>query len=140
MKQFKKKIVTLIAILCVSLVSGQAKKPTIMVIPSDVWCNTNKYMTTFDNQGTATKIPDYKKAFQENADLLRRYHQAGYHIFIWSSRHWDDHKEVTTWLKRHKIPFEGIWLGKPLVREFWDDRSYNPNCTECKAHAKVLIK
>jgi len=71
MKQFKKKIVTLIAILCVSLVSGQAKKPTIMVIPSDVWCNTNKYMTTFDNQGTATKIPDYKKAFQENADLLQ---------------------------------------------------------------------
>jgi len=71
MKQFNKKIVTLIAILCVSLVSGQAKKPTIMVIPSDVWCNTNKYMTTFDNQGTATKIPDYKKAFQENADLLQ---------------------------------------------------------------------
>jgi len=28
-------------------------------------------MTTFDNQGTATKIPDYKKAFQENADLLQ---------------------------------------------------------------------
>ena len=70
MKQFNKKIVTLIAILCVSLVSGQAKKPTIMVIPSDVWCNTNKYMTTFDNQGTATKIPDYKKALQENTDLL----------------------------------------------------------------------
>jgi hypothetical protein len=71
MKQFNKKIVTLIAILCVSLVSGQAKKPTIMVIPSDVWCSNNKYMNTFDNQGTATKIPDYKKAFQENADLLQ---------------------------------------------------------------------
>lgn len=71
MKQCNNKIVTLIAILCVSLVFGQAKKPTIMVIPSDVWCNTNKYMTIFDNQGTATKIPDYKKAFQENADLLQ---------------------------------------------------------------------
>ena len=49
---------------------SQAKKPTIMVVPSDVWCNLNGYMTTYDNQGTAVKIPDYKKALQENSDLL----------------------------------------------------------------------
>ncbi len=49
---------------------SQAKKPTIMVVPSDVWCNTNGYMTEYDNQGTKIKVPDYKKAFQENADLL----------------------------------------------------------------------
>lgn len=49
---------------------AQAKKPTIMILPSDVWCNTNGYMMEFDNQGTKVKIPDYKKAFQENADLL----------------------------------------------------------------------
>ncbi|PCJ24604.1 MAG: hypothetical protein COA97_09495 [Flavobacteriales bacterium] len=49
---------------------GQAKKPTLMVVPSDVWCNTNGYMMEFDNQGTKIKIPDYKKALQENADLL----------------------------------------------------------------------
>jgi len=41
-----------------------------MILPSDVWCNTNGYMMEFDNQGTKVKIPDYKKAFQENADLL----------------------------------------------------------------------
>ncbi|MEI6765832.1 MAG: DUF6175 family protein [Bacteroidota bacterium] len=49
---------------------SQAKKPTIMILPSDVWCNTNGYMMEFDNQGTKVKVPDYKKAFQENADLL----------------------------------------------------------------------
>lgn len=49
---------------------GQAKKPTIMVLPSDVWCNTNGYMMEFDNQGSKVKVPNYKKAFQENADLL----------------------------------------------------------------------
>jgi hypothetical protein len=53
-----------------SLGFSQAKKPTIMILPSDVWCNTNGYMMEFDNQGTKVKIPDYKKAFQENADLL----------------------------------------------------------------------
>jgi len=57
-------------LLIVNVGFSQAKKPTIMVLPSDVWCNTNGYMMEFDNQGTKVKIPDYKKAFQENADLL----------------------------------------------------------------------
>jgi len=50
---------------------SQAKKPTIMVVPSDLWCNRNGYMMEFDNQGTRVKIPDYKRALQENAELLQ---------------------------------------------------------------------
>ena len=49
---------------------AQAKKPTLMVVPSDLWCNQNGYMMDFDNQGIPVKIPNYKMAFQENADLL----------------------------------------------------------------------
>lgn len=49
---------------------SQAKKPTIMVVPSDVWCNKNGYMMTYDDQGSIVKMPDYKRAFQENSDLL----------------------------------------------------------------------
>ena len=52
------------------LLSAQAKKPTIMVIPADVWCNSNGYMMTFENQGTTSRIPDYHRAVQENADLV----------------------------------------------------------------------
>lgn len=64
-------ILIIIAILCnYSIAFSQAKKPTLMVVPSDVWCNTNGYMMEFDNQGTKVKIPDYKTAFQENPDLL----------------------------------------------------------------------
>ena len=58
------------ALLCVNSAFSQAKKPTIMILPSDVWCNQNGYMIEFDNQGTKVKVPDYKRAFQENADLL----------------------------------------------------------------------
>jgi hypothetical protein len=65
-----KKLITLIAVITVSLGFAQAKKPTIMVVPSDVWCTKNGYMMEFDNQGTKVKIPDYKKAFQENSDLM----------------------------------------------------------------------
>ena len=50
---------------------SQAKKPTLMVVPSDVWCFQNGYILNFDNQGTPVKIPDYKRAFQENAEVLQ---------------------------------------------------------------------
>jgi len=48
----------------------KAKKPTIMVVPADNWCIQNKYVQTFDNQGTMETLPDYKKALQNNSDLL----------------------------------------------------------------------
>ena len=41
-----------------------------MVVPSDAWCIKNGYFLEFDNQGTKVKIPNYKKAFQENTDIL----------------------------------------------------------------------
>lgn len=50
-------------------VFGQAKKPTIMVVPSERYCIANGYSMTFDNQGTQTVLPDYKKALQNDSDL-----------------------------------------------------------------------
>ncbi len=66
----KKLLLALAAVLIVSATFGQAKKPTIMVVPSDVWCTQNNFMTTFDNQGTEVRIPDYKKAMQTDVNLL----------------------------------------------------------------------
>lgn len=51
-------------------VLGGAKKPTIMVVPSDNWCIQNGYKATFDNQGSKVTIPDYKAALQGSSDLL----------------------------------------------------------------------
>ncbi|WP_431135278.1 DUF6175 family protein [Psychroserpens mesophilus] len=66
------KLFTLITFTLFCLSSfGQAKKPTLMVVPSDVWCNQNGYMLNFDNQGSTIRIPDYKRAFQENAEVLQ---------------------------------------------------------------------
>lgn len=67
----KKVFLTLVGALTLSIGSwAQAKKPTIMVVPSDAWCNINGYTQTFDNQGKTVVVPDYKKALQENTDLL----------------------------------------------------------------------
>ena len=49
-------------------VLGQ-KKPTIMILPSDNWCTMRYFMTTYENQGTDVKIPNYQQAFQEDTEL-----------------------------------------------------------------------
>ncbi len=49
---------------------GQAKKPTLMVVPSDAWCTKHGYVKTYDNQGVTEKYPDYQRALQEDTDLL----------------------------------------------------------------------
>jgi len=49
---------------------SQAKKPTIMVVPSDVWCNQQGYVTEYNDMGTKSTIVDYKTALQKDPDLL----------------------------------------------------------------------
>lgn len=49
---------------------GQAKKPRLMVVPSDNWCYHNGYLTEYDNQGVIERIPDYQTAIIRNSDLL----------------------------------------------------------------------
>ncbi len=48
---------------------GQAKKPTLMVVPSDAWCKEHGFEQTFDNQGTLEQIPDYKAAVSTDKQL-----------------------------------------------------------------------
>lgn len=50
-------------------ISGQAKKPTLMVVPSDAWCKEHGYEQAFDNQGTTEMIPDYKAAVSSDKQL-----------------------------------------------------------------------
>ena len=51
-------------------VFGQAKKPKLMVMPSQIWCSENGYTMSFDNQGTVETIPDYKSAVQKDRNLM----------------------------------------------------------------------
>ncbi len=65
----------IILILCGSMffittLFGQAKKPTLMVVPSDLYCNQHGYMQTFNNQGVLEKVPDYKMALQNDQELM----------------------------------------------------------------------
>lgn len=66
-----KKLLILFAFtILTSAVFSQAKKPTIMVVPSDNWCIKNGYTQMFDDMGTLKTLPDYKMAIQNETDLL----------------------------------------------------------------------
>ena len=55
---------------CSMLSSAQtAKKPTIMVLPSDHWCSTRYFTNTIENQDKTVTINDYEAAFREDAEL-----------------------------------------------------------------------
>lgn len=51
-------------------VFSQAKKPTIMVIPDDPWCNERGYVQEFNTQGKITMVTDYEKAVRTDMDLV----------------------------------------------------------------------
>ena len=57
------------ALLFVSLSTMAQKKPTIMILPSDHWCEMRYFMTTYDNQGTKVKTPNYQQAFMEDTEI-----------------------------------------------------------------------
>lgn len=67
-----KKLSYLLLIACLSITTvffAQVKKPTLMILPSDNWCEQRIFMTEFDNQGTKQKVPNYKQAFQEDTEI-----------------------------------------------------------------------
>lgn len=66
----KLKVLSIIMLTIFSLTAmGQAKKPTLMVVPSDAWCKEHGYEQTFDNQGVLEQIPDYKAAVSSDKQL-----------------------------------------------------------------------
>lgn len=60
--------VVLYTVLCLSAFS-QAKKPTLMIVPADVWCNKNNFTTKFDNVGVSETVPNYRAALSNNSDI-----------------------------------------------------------------------
>jgi hypothetical protein len=69
MKKIKNLLIALGLFASTSNLFAQAKKPTLMILPSDNWCEQRYFMTEFDNQGTKQKVPNYKQAFQEDTEL-----------------------------------------------------------------------
>lgn len=49
---------------------GVAKKPTIMVVPSDNWCKQYGFTQTYEVYGATRELPDFRAALQGSSDLM----------------------------------------------------------------------
>ncbi|NCA84100.1 MAG: hypothetical protein EOM83_00825 [Clostridia bacterium] len=65
----KKIIFTIAFVLVAIMMFGQAKKPIIMVVPSDNFCVQNGYTMTVNANGRDQVLPDYKMALQQSDEL-----------------------------------------------------------------------
>jgi hypothetical protein len=54
----------------VAAASGQAKKPTLTVVPGDVWCFKNGYTRSIEGMDGTHDVSDYKAAMQYSSDLM----------------------------------------------------------------------
>ena len=48
---------------------AQAKKPTLLVVPSESWCANNGYTQVYYNQGEPVLVPNYEIAVQTSSEL-----------------------------------------------------------------------
>lgn len=63
--------ITLSAILlscCCSFAQG--KKPSIMVVPTDIWCQERGFWDVYENQGDIAGRPNYQQAVQDSRELM----------------------------------------------------------------------
>lgn len=65
----KKFIILILFLSSLSLWGQKAKKPTIMILPSDNWCASRYFTKTYDNQGEVVSYSDYQRAFLEDSEL-----------------------------------------------------------------------
>ena len=65
-----------------TMMLGQAKKPTIMVMPSDVYCARHGYTTEWvDENGTKNTVSDIANIFKKSEFLAGR-HSFGFGCFV----------------------------------------------------------
>lgn len=62
-------IIAALLLACSVIGWSQAKKPTIMVVPSEAFCVRNGYTQQVNTTGAAGVAPDYARAMRENSDI-----------------------------------------------------------------------
>ena len=65
----KKILLSLSALALAASVFAQARKPIIMVVPSDVYCIQKGYSQTFVSSGVEQTLPDYQKMLQNDRNM-----------------------------------------------------------------------
>ena len=49
---------------------SQGRKPSIMVVPMDIWCQERGFWEVLENQGEIEGRPQYQQAIQDSRELV----------------------------------------------------------------------
>jgi len=60
-----------------------------------------------------------------NIETLKDYKKRGFKITLYSARYKEDLKMTEGWLKRNKVPYDSLILGKPQADFYVDDKAIN---------------
>ena len=63
------------------------------------------------------------KPNKDAKESIEKLKSAGYTIIIYSARSWNEYEMTIDWLKKNKIPFDQLILGKPIGKYWIDDRA-----------------
>ena len=63
-------LTTLFAIMLSYCSFAQGKKPSIMVIPMDIWCQERGFWDVYEDQGNVVGYPNYQQAVQDSRELM----------------------------------------------------------------------
>lgn len=69
MKRFLFILTSLLYLIPIHLFAQNAKKPTLMLIPSDTWCNQQGYVKKVNEMGETKILPDYSQAIINSSEL-----------------------------------------------------------------------
>lgn len=56
-------------------------------------------------------------------ESIKRLHEAGHTIIIYSARSWQEYEMTVHWLITHGIPYHQLIMGKPIGDVWIDDRT-----------------
>ena len=56
-------------------------------------------------------------------DAMRRLRAKGHRLVVYSGRSWAELAMTEDWLRRYKVPYDSILLGKPVADMWVDDRA-----------------
>jgi|LakMenE01Jun11ns_1017448.scaffolds.fasta_scaffold9371694_2 hypothetical protein len=88
----------------------------------------------FDNRKNA-------KPFKKAINQINIFKKKKYKIIFYSSRPWSQYELTLKWLKKNKLKFDNLILGKPIGDLWIDDRSVVPkNWNLINKKVKHIIK
>lgn len=94
--------ITIALCLCSWALFPQGKKATIMILPSDNWCVSRYYTTTYQDDGRRVIVPDYRRAFQEDLEIGSVISQVGQRMINLGYSLKDAEQELKS-IEQHKV-------------------------------------